>query len=957
MGTRTLPRIAQTTSTHTRRDALILAIILALVLVSEVLFEWFDLLYVLFHAAPVPPSSEEWLAYVSLVCIAGMIFSVRRLHDAHHEAARRATAEQESMRVYCAAQQEIAERVLTETRLRESENRYRSLVEASPDGILVHRDGQTLYANATYETIVGIPVTDLLGMNIHEMTRPPLFEIARACIRRTDEAQHIAGLHPVQFVRLDGETHDLEIIRTPIMYDGAPATQVVLRDMTAQNAARKQLRLLQSVAINTDDSVMIADTGNPFGKNLRILYVNDALVQMTGYSREEIIGKGPRLFFGLNSDTTMLATVEESLANKEPISVEMIEYRKDGTSFWAEIRLFPVLDDDGSCTHFVALQRDITERRKMIDDLRTSEQRYRQMFENHQAMGWIINPTTGAIIDANPAACAFYGYTREELTAMHVGDLVVSATSDPSTSHTYTDPHAYSTFRHRLASGEMRDVEVRSAPVEVGNETLLYFIIHDITERKRMEEQLVRNALHDSLTGLPNRTLFMDRLQQSLGRTRQHPDRMCAVLYLDFDRFKNINDSLGHIYGDDFLVKAAQRLTNCVRPQDTIARLGGDEFALLIDGITETNEATSYAECIQNALTMPIIVRGHEIFVTASIGIALCDHTHRRPEGVLRDADTAMYRAKASGRGRYVVFDAAMHAHAVALLQMETDLRHALERREFIVHYQPIVTLDTGHIAGFEALIRWRHPRLGMVSPEDFIPLAEETGMIVALDRWIMGEACKQMRQWEIDFPTHADLTMSVNVSGRQFAEPDTLPHILATIRNTGVEPRHIKIEITESSLIAHADTASSVLQMLHAWGICTRLDDFGVGYSSLNYLRRFPIEAVKIDRSFISGDEVGSEHAAIVRAITALANDLNISVVAEGIENEAQVRWLRTLACQYGQGYYFSLPVNAETATMLLQQEPNVLRKPLPAPRLAPVVSLTSPPHTVAAPRVRAMP
>jgi len=444
----------------------------------------------------------------------------------------------------------------------------------------------------------------------------------------------------------------------------------------------------------------------------------------------------------------------------------------------------------------------------------------------------------------------------------------------------------------------------------------------DVTERKTAEMRLVHDAFHDALTNLPNRALFSDLLGRSIARARRREDYQFALLFLDVDRFKVINDSLGHIMGDQLLVAMARRLERCVRPGDTVARLGGDEFTLLLDDIVDTNDATRVAERILRELHLPFTLQGQEIFTSASIGIALSITGYDRPDDLLRDADIAMYRAKAMGKARYEVFDTAMHARAVSQLQLETDLRRALDREEFRVVYQPILSLESGRVTGFEALVRWQHPQRGLVLPEDFVPAAEETGLIVLIGRSVLREACRQIAEWHRQFPVHPPLTMSVNLSGKQFSQPDLVDHIARLLGAWELPAESLRLEITESAIIDNFDAAVEMLGRLRDLGVRLDLDDFGTGYSSLSYLHRFTLHAIKVDRSFVAALGDRGENSAIVRTIVHLAQTLDLDVIAEGVERHDQVAILRSLGCNQVQGYLFSQPLAPEAARAYLRTE-----------------------------------
>jgi diguanylate cyclase (GGDEF)-like protein len=468
---------------------------------------------------------------------------------------------------------------------------------------------------------------------------------------------------------------------------------------------------------------------------------------------------------------------------------------------------------------------------------------------------------------------------------------------------------------------ERRWFSVRATRFQGSNRVRVVVAHEDITQRKMAEEQLLHDAFHDALTDLPNRALFMDRLRRAILRANRQENYRFAVLFLDLDGFKVVNDSLGHATGDQLLIAIGRRLELGMRRGDTLTRLGGDEFAILADDIHDVNDAILLAERVRNDLKAPFNLGRHEVFATASIGIALGSKDYERPEDLLRDADTAMYRAKAQGKEHHVVFDTAMHTSVVERLRLETDLRRAIERCEFQVHYQPIVALRTGRIAGFEALLRWDHPERGPIAPSVFIPLVEETGLILPLGLWVLRAACRQLHAWQERAPELSELRMSVNLSSKQLAQPDLTEQIDQILEETGVAPGDLKLEITESVIMEHPQSAAEVLQRLKDRGIRLSLDDFGTGYSSLSYLHRFPFDTLKVDRSFVSRLDVEDGDPVIVRTIVNLAHNLGMHVIAEGVETEGQVERLRDMGCQYAQGYYFSRPVNGDSAGALLKR------------------------------------
>jgi diguanylate cyclase (GGDEF)-like protein len=445
-----------------------------------------------------------------------------------------------------------------------------------------------------------------------------------------------------------------------------------------------------------------------------------------------------------------------------------------------------------------------------------------------------------------------------------------------------------------------------------------------VVERTRAEERLVYDAFHDPLTGLPNRVLFMDRLERAVARRRWQTTYLFAVLFVDLDRFKVVNDSLGHQAGDRLLAEVARRLDTCLRREhgptrplapghrghdDTLARFGGDEFTILLDDIRDPSDAVRVANRIQAATSEPLEVDGQELVITASVGIALSS-AECSDEDLLRNADLAMYRAKASGRGRSLVFSETMHQAAVARLRLESGLRRALERGEFRIHYQPIVALKSRRIVSFEALVRWQHPDHGLLAPGDFLKVAEDTGLIVAIDQWVLEQACRDIRMLERQADCVPDVAVSVNVSALRFAQPDLIRQVADVLADTGLAPHRLRLELTESVAMSDADHASAVLQELRDLGVRISLDDFGTGYSSLSYLRRFPVDTLKIDGSFVSQMQADPESREIVRAILNLARSLNVEVIAEGTETAEQVEGLEGLDCRYGQGFFFFQPV-----------------------------------------------
>ena len=570
------------------------------------------------------------------------------------------------------------------------------------------------------------------------------------------------------------------------------------------------------------------------------------------------------------------------------------------------------------------------ERKHAEEALRESEQRYALAVAgaNDGLWDWDLVKKT---VYYSPRWKAILGYADEEIgnsidewfERVHPDDR--GSLNSALDAHLSADAeHFEHEHRIRKADGTNLWVLCRGLAVrEDGHEaTRIAGSLTDVSQRKHAEEQLLHDALHDSLTALPNRTLFMDRLDLAIKRYRRHKERLFAVLFFDLDRFKHVNDSLGHIVGDELLVLVARRVERFLRPGDTFARLGGDEFAILLNDVGETRDATHVAERVHELLSEVFIIREHEVFASASVGIAISSPKHKRPEEILRDADLAMYRAKTAGNTSYEVFDTAMHENAVALHRLETDLRRAVEREEFLLHYQPIVTLDSGRILGFEALLRWQHPELGLVYPDYFIAVAEDTGLTVPVGWRVLERACAQMRSWQGLFPVDPPLSISVNISGKLFVQPDMPDRLRAVLDGTGLLPSSLRLEITESAIMNHGEEALAALRLLREMGVQLHVDDFGTGYSSLSYLQRFAYDSLKIDRSFVGKMDDKEGGNAIVKAIVALGNSLGMTVIAEGVETRDQLRQLREMHCPEGQGFWFSKPLDQGATHSLLDQE-----------------------------------
>jgi len=585
----------------------------------------------------------------------------------------------------------------------------------------------------------------------------------------------------------------------------------------------ERLRLLESVAVHARDSIIITEAEPIDLPGPRILYCNAAFTHATGYSVEEVIGKTPRLLQGPGTDPATRAKLRRALSAWEPVEVELVNYRKDGTMFWVELSIVPVANEQGWFTHWVSVQRDISER-KSAEDL---------------------------------------------------------------------------AIRVLVAEGQNAALE------------------SEIVERKRVEAELLYTAFHDGLTRLRNRAFFMEKLQAVLDR--ENGAAGCAILFLDLDRFKVVNDSLGHAQGDALLRDIAQRLRRCVRPQDTLARIGGDEFAILVEDDAGLSTAVQIAERILEAMGTPLQLARQSVFPSCSIGIAQPLGRKTSPDDLIRDADIAMYESKRAGYGDYAIFDTSMHDSAVARLTLQTDLRLAVERGDFHLAYQPVLDPTTGHVSSFEALVRWDHPTRGRIAPSEFIPVAEEIGLIREIDRRVMREACSQLKNWHIQ-SGRSTLRMSVNTSAAEFVDPAFLEDLAGVLSGYDLPPECLELEITEGIFLHPSPEVANIIAEVRLSGVRIALDDFGTGYSSLSYINRYPIDTIKIDKSFI--DEICSRQAtrAIVELIVGLGRALDLNIIAEGVETQDQVDQLVTIGCKAIQGFLYAEPLTAAEATRMIQ-------------------------------------
>jgi diguanylate cyclase (GGDEF)-like protein/PAS domain S-box-containing protein len=673
------------------------------------------------------------------------------------------------------------------------------------------------------------------------------------------------------------------------------------------------------VVQNSSEIVTIVD---PDGT---LRYASPAFERVLGYDSEEAIGTMNVLDHVHPDDLPHVLEETEKALSEGGITTNKAEYRfrhKDGSWRWME-SVGTYLLDDPAVRGVVVTARDVTERKEAEEALGDAEHRYRTLVEQIPAVTYIDpvdDPDTS--LYTSPQIEQMLGYTPQEWQTeklwpkrLHPEDRERILAADERFEAGRGEPFSE---EYRLLAKDDSVVWVREEAVLVrdaaGEPLYWQGVFYDLTERKVLEERLHYQAFHDYLTDLPNRKLLMDRLGQALRRTRRWHKRV-AVLFMDLDGFKFVNDSLGHEVGDLLLTVVAQRLRRCLRPEDTLARFGGDEFVVLIEALDDPAQAVQVAERITEELRRPFIMEGRDLYVIASIGISLGDARTHDPDALLREADTAMYRAKDTG-GDFRVFNPAMYERAFTRLEVENDLRRAIEQEEFVIHYQPMVDLQSGELWGMEALVRWDHPERGLLEPSQFVPVAEESGLVIPMGEQILREACFRAKEWQEENPRTPPLVMSVNLSALQLSRLDLADTVEGVLGETGLEGNRLILDVTETVYVRVLAANTAMLDRLRGLGVRFTIDDFGTGYSSLSYLKRLPAHAIKIDQSFVQGLGKVVEDTAVVRMIIELAHTLSLEVIAEGVESEEQADLLKEMGCDFAQGYHFSKPLPAEAAS-----------------------------------------
>ncbi len=813
---------------------------------------------------------------------------------------------------------DVTQRIATEQALRTNEERLRTLINATPD-IICFKDGagRWLEANEAELELFGLENTDYRGKNDTELAdyvAPFYGEAFRTGLLRDEDVWRsgtaIRGEHVVPTPA--GETFVYDIIKVPLFDDtGARKAMVVLgRDITAKRRAEQALiRSAQewSYVMNLmEDAIVMLDLDGC------VMRSNSAFFHMTGLSPEQVMG---------HDIATVLTPLPPRLRQTESHDQFFIMEADDAgnpSGRPVEIMVKVIHDEAGAMTGRLVGFHDLSRSRQTEEQLRLAA----SVFEGSQEGITIMGPDH-RIIDVNQAFSEITGYSVVEVLNKELCDLLASEQFDVPThdllwQQVNSDGSWQGEVWYRRRDGEVFPAwqSLSAVKNKQGQVTRYIGEFTDISEKKASEARIHRLAHYDLLTDLPNRVLLHDRLRNALDRMRRANGAL-AVLFVDLDRFKNVNDSLGHPVGDQLLQKVAHRFSSAVREQDTVARLGGDEFLIILEEVGSSQHAGRIAHKILETLHEPVAIEGREIFIGASIGISLFPSDGDDPETLIKNADTAMYRAKEQGRNNYQFYTAELTMLSMERFELESALRRALERDELILHYQPLIAADGERFVGAEALVRWRHPEKGLIPPDKFIPLAEETGLIESIGRWVLATACRQAQQWR---ENGLSLRMAVNLSGQQIIHGDVVSTVREVLKETGLDPHSLELEITEGFVLSHAETGVRTLALLKSLGIGLAIDDFGTGYSSLSYLKRLPVDRLKIDKSFVQGVPVDRDDASIVTTIIAMARSLNLKVIAEGVEDAAQRDFLQQQGCDEYQGFFFSRPLPVDEFEQLLR-------------------------------------
>ena len=816
---------------------------------------------------------------------------------------------------------DITERKQTEKALREAEERFRRSFDDAAIGMaLVAPDGRFLRTNRSLCEILGYREVELLGKTFQDITHPDDLDADLGQVRRMLVGEIRAYQMEKRYFHKEDQVVWV-LLSVSMVHDeeGEPLYFVSqIQDITERKEVEERLREAEEryrTLVEQIPAVTYIDKATD-GPDEPV-YTSPQIGDLLGYTPEEWLeGRlWPKRIHPEDKER-ILAADERFEAGGESFREEYRLLAKDGSVVWVREEAVLVNDDANEPLYWQGVIVDITEQKEAEEALRESEERLHVLAD--AAFEGVLVADEGTILEVNRALTDMFGYEASEVVGRSTVEFVTPEYRDLVRQKIASGNEELYEVTGVTKDGALLDLEVRGRACSYRGRRVRVIAVRDITERKKAEKRLEHQAFHDTLTDLPNRQLLLDRLGHALRRTNRRRGRGVAVLLMDLDNFKSVNDSLGHGTGDLLLMAVAERLKGCLRPEDTLARFGGDEFVVLLEDVEGSEEAVQVAERIIEEVRDPFVLERWELYVRGSIGIALGENRTKAAEDLLRDADTAMYWAKDRGSG-YSVFDPAMYNQALRRLEAANYLRRSIEREEFVVHYQPIVSLQTGAALAVEALVRWEHPKRGLLDPDEFIAVAEESGLVVPMGEGVLREACLRAKEWQETHPRTPPLVVSVNLSVKQLSRPDLAETVVAILKETGLEGNHLTLDITETVYAKVLAGNTAVLDRLRRMGVKISIDDFGSGYSWLSYLKRLPADAIKIDRSFVKGFGDDAEDTAIVRMIIELAHTLGIEVVAEGVESEEQARLLREIGCDMAQGFYFSKPLPPEAVSEYL--------------------------------------
>lgn len=813
---------------------------------------------------------------------------------------------------------DVSQRKYAEKALEEINERYRTLVDLSPEAIIVYSrmDGQLLFVNSQGARMLGVSYDEVKRRKIMELVHPDSLSQVKQWEERLSHSQQVSFAE-IKFMRADGtEINNIEAAAVFAKFEGKPATFVMIRDITerklTETALKENEEKYRMLFDYSPEAIFLIEIRHN-GDQWPIVDCNAAAGSMNGYEPQELIGRPINLLLPQEQSFEEQQEYYRRLKERKYVSEVVAHKKKDGSIFYIETSGYLITIGDQEM--LLGIDHDITERLQAEQALRDNEERYRTLFDRSHDGIFLFVPHEDddewTIIDCNEAACKMNGYNRDELIGKSINIVNRDKISVEGFQELLTNLRKAKKVSgevwHRRKDGTEFPIETITNLLVINGKEVILGIDRDISDRKKAEETIHHQMYYDTLTGLPNRTLFNDRLILALANSHR-TGSVLAVVFLNLDRFKIINDTLGHTVGDQLLVSVAERISACLGEGDTLARLSGDTFTLLLPQVQRVDDIAKIAQSIMERFVQPFILSDMEIYTTLSIGIALYPNDGEDADTLMKNADTALSRAKEQGRNNYQFYTPLMNAKASQRLALENSLRRALSREEFIVYYQPQIEAESRRIVGAEVLIRWMHPDLGLVSPAEFIPMAEETGLIIPIGEWVLRTACLQSKAWQRNgLPA---IRVAINLSARQFQQRDLVNMVRETLRETDFDPKLLELEITESIAMQNADYSIAVLNDFKAMGVHISLDDFGTGYSSLNYLKRFPIDTLKIDQSFVRELTINPNDFAIAKAVIALAHSLNLEVMAEGVETEEQMALLKAEQCDMMQGYLFGHPI-----------------------------------------------